>query len=303
MTTVAYQGEPGAFSEQAAYDFFGSACTPVGRENFDHVFDDVTAARCDYGIVPVENSVGGAIHRNYDLLLRHKLHIIGETAVPIHWCLYALPGVQMSGIKRVISHWQALAQCEMTLTRLLPNAQREQVYDTAGSVKMLRDNTRDNAGSDPIWQETAALASKRAQALYGVPILAEGLGDDATNYTRFVALSRAPVHVPLNVTAKTSIVFCVRNVAGALHKAIAAFALRDIDICKIESRPLQGSPWEYLFYLDFVGNQDEPNSARALANLSEFTTLLRVLGTYPKFSSQSPTPNSQTGRQDEEMKG
>ncbi len=279
---VAFQGEPGAYSEQAALDFFGSNAEPLPRPTFDEVFDDVAAGRCDYGIVPMENSLGGSVHRNYDLLMRHSLHIIGEVIVRVQWYLYALPEVKLSDIRRVISHWQALAQCERTLSRLLPHAEREPVYDTAGSVKMLAQEGR---------RDTAAIAGRRAGELYGVPILREDIEDDDANFTRFVVLAREAKmqhHTLLDEAAyKTSIVFAMRNVPGALFRALAAFALRDIDLTKIESRPLQGSPWEYLFYLDFVGHAQSPTGQRALAHLSEITTVLRVLGSYPRATMPS----------------
>lgn len=283
MTTVAFQGEAGAYSEQAAFDFFGRDARPIPRPSFDDVFDNVAAGKCDYGIVPVENSLGGSIHRNYDLFMRHDLHIAGEVIVRIRWYLYTLPGVQLGEIKRVISHWQALAQTERSLDKLLPNAEREQVYDTAGSVKMLAEEQR---------RDTAAIAGIRARDLYGLPILLEGIEDDHTNFTRFVVLSRLPSPVPSHppspvgegsgVGAKTSIVFALRNEPGALFKAIAVFALRNIDLSKIESRPLQGSPWHYLFYLDFAGNAEDENCRHAIEHLREFATVLRVLGSYPR---------------------
>ncbi|MCS7055707.1 MAG: prephenate dehydratase [Thermoflexales bacterium] len=280
QTRVAYQGEPGAYSEQAILDFFGPAVQPVASPTFDDVFDRVAQGACDYGMVPVENSLGGSVHRNYDLFMRHALHLVGEVVVRIRWCLYALPGVQLGDLRRVISHWQALAQCERTLSALLPNAEREPVYDTAGSVKMLAESQR---------RDTAAIAGKRAQALYGLPILREGIEDDPNNYTRFVVIARTPDLPPAAQGAaarerkfKTSIVFAMRNQPGALFRALAAFALRDIDLTKIESRPLQGSPWEYLFYLDFAGHAEEAHCRRALDHLRELTTVLRVLGSYPR---------------------
>lgn len=273
MPSVAFQGEPGAYSEQAAFDFFGAQAQPAPRPTFDAVFDDTAAGKVDFGIVPVENSLAGSVHRNYDLLMRHNLHIVGEAIVRVRHNLIALPGVELLDIRRVYSHWQALDQCEKTLSRLLPNVERTQVYDTAGAVKIVLEEQR---------RDTAAIASKRAAELYGLPILREGLEDDPTNFTRFVVLSREPASPPPAVASKTSIVFATRNIPGALYKALAAFALREIDLSKIESRPLQGSPWEYLFYLDFIGNQTDEACAHALAQLREFSTFVRVLGSYPR---------------------
>src|SRR4029450_11410383 len=268
MPTVAYQGEPGAYSEQAAYDFFGPAAQPQPRSTFDAVFADVTAGACDCGVVPLENSLAGSVHLTYDLLMRHNLPIIGEVIVRVCHNLIALPDMQLSDIRRVYSHWQALDQCEQSLSRLLPGVERIQVYDTAGSVKMLAEEQR---------HDTAAIASRRAAALYGLPILREAVEDDPTNYTRCAVLSRHPVTMDPQTPCKTSIVFATRNAPGSLFRALDVFALRDIDLTKIESRPLQGSPWEYLFYLDFAGNQHDEVCARALNHLREQATILRVL--------------------------
>ncbi len=274
LITAAYQGEPGAWSEQAALDFFGPSCQPQPRITFDEVFADVANAKCDFGVVPVENSLAGSIHRNYDLLVRHNLHLVGEVIVRVRWCLITQPDVELSAIKTVQSHWQALGQCERTLGTLLPGAQRKEVYDTAGSVKLLQESGE---------RDVAALASRRAAHIYGLPVLQEGLEDDPTNYTRFVILSRDP-HVPLreSTTYKTSLVFAGRNEPGLLFKAMGAFSMRNIDLCKIESRPLQGSPWSYLFYLDVVAHQGEPHCQRALDNLQEFATYFRIFGSYAR---------------------
>jgi len=275
--SVAYQGEPGAWGEQAVFDLFAQRGVPAPRQTFDAVFDDVASAACDFGVVPLENSLGGAIHRNYDLLMRHSLHVVGEVIVPIHWCLITQPSAKLEDIRVVMSHWQALAQCERTLGRVLPAAQRREVYDTAGSVKMLKESGA---------QDTAALAGRRAAQLYAMPVLMEGLEDEQTNFTRFALLSRQTA-LPAGLQRdgaeyKTSIVFTVKHIPGSLFRALAAFSLRDIDLAKIESRPLQSAPWEYLFYVDFAGRAEDANCARALSHLSEMTTTLRVLGSYPK---------------------
>ena len=276
MPTAAYQGEPGAYSEQAVFDLFGPQAQPQPRPTFEAVFDAVAAGECEVGVVPVENSLAGSVHRNYDLLMRHTLNIVGETIVRVSHNLIALPGVQLSEIKRVYSHWQALDQCEQSISRLLPGVERVQVYDTAGSVKMLAQEGR---------RDTAAIASSRAAALYHLPILKTEMEDDTTNYTRFVVLSRQAVEIPPATPCKTSIVFATRNAPGSLFRALAVFSLRDIDLTKIESRPLQGSPWEYLFYLDFLGHQNDAVCARALDHLREQATILRVLGSYARAKS------------------
>jgi len=269
--TVAFQGERGAFSEAAAVAFFGNSVQPLPHSDFDSVFDSVANSQADRGMLPIENSLAGSIHRNYDLLLRHDLSIVGEIQIPIAHQLIALPGVTLADVKNVYSHPQALAQCEHSITKLLPHARRITTYDTAGSVKMIKEqNITDGAG----------LASERAAKIYNMNILQPDMQDDAENYTRFVVVAQEPI-VPTG-QAKTTIVFAMENVPGSLFKSLAVFALRDIDLTKIESRPLQGKRWQYFFYIDFVGSQYEEHCKNALNHLKEITTYLKVLGSYPR---------------------
>jgi len=268
---VAFQGERGAYSEAAAVAHFGEGVRPLPCPSFEEVFEAVTSGAADRGIIPAENSLAGSIHRNYDLLLRYDLTIVGEVQLRIVHHLIALPDVSLADVRRVYSHPQALAQCEQSLTKLLPNVERVATYDTAGSVKLLREeNVRDGA----------AVASLRAADIYGMTVLHEGLEDNPENYTRFLALGREPV-TP-DGAAKTSIVFSMDNVPGALFKSLAVFALRDIDLTKIESRPLQGKRWQYFFYIDFAGSIHETHCRNALNHLQEITTFFRVLGSYPR---------------------
>jgi prephenate dehydratase len=266
---VAFQGEPGAYSEEAAHGYFGPVETQP-CETFDDVFAAVTSGACESGLIPIENSLAGSIHQNYDLLLRHDLHIVGEYFLRVRHCLIGFPGVDKSEVRRVISHPQALGQCAGTLRGL--GVKTEPVYDTAGSVKLLKESGE---------QATAAIASRRAAEIYGMQILQEGIEDNPKNYTRFLSISPTPVKPAAE--AKTSIVFTLKNQPGALFKALSVFALRDIDLTKIESRPLAGKPWEYLFYIDFIGAMMDKTVKRALDHLGEYALMLRVMGSYPRF--------------------
>ncbi len=271
MIEVAFQGERGAFSEEAAVAALGPDIRPLPCRSFPDVFAAVVAGRAAYGVVPIENSLTGSIRENYDLLLAHELHIVGETEIRIRHCLLALPGVRLAGIRRVLSHPQALAQCERTLRELLPDAELVPVYDTAGSALIIRrEGLRD----------AAAIAGRRAAEIHGMAVLAEDLADSPENYTRFLVLGREPV-VPEG-PAKTSIVFAAENVPGALHRCLEPFAMRGIDLTKIESRPLRERRWEYLFYVDFAGGAHEARCREALEELRGRTTFLRVLGSYPR---------------------
>ena len=268
---IAFQGEHGAYSEQAIREHFGDDSATVPCISFDEVFTSVADCSCDCGFIPVENSVAGSIHRNYDLLLENNLFVTGEHITRVSHCLIGLPDARIDRIRKVVSHPQALAQCENTL-RAMKGVSSEPVYDTAGSVKIIKEL------GDPC---VAAIASHWAADLYGMQVLAENIEDNAANYTRFQIISRDPVVVIQN--ARTSIVFSLKNEPAALFRAMSVFALRGIDLTKIESRPLVGKPWEYLFYIDFSGSQEDEKVRKALSNLEEYATFLRVLGSYPKY--------------------
>ena len=273
---VAYQGEPGAYSE-AALLRFNPAADPLPRETFDEVFRAVQEREATHGVFPIENSIGGTIHRNYDLLLEHELPIVGEVKLSIVHSLLALQGTTVEGVRRVYSHPQALAQCERFL-RTLSGVEIVATYDTAGSAKLIRE------GKLP---DTAAIASERAATVFGLSVLRSGIQDFADNVTRFLLISREAL--PLGPTDKTTVVFTLTNEPGALFKALSVFALRGIDLTKLESRPIPGRPFEYLFYADLAADREELRCARALMHLAEFAPLLRTLGSYPRWNEPVTT--------------
>ncbi len=277
---VAFQGESGAYSELAAFEYYGREIKTIPCETFEDVFAAVSDGGDEtiYGLLPIENSLAGSIHRNYDLMLRHELHIVGEYHLRVSHCLMALPGVKIEDIQRVHSHPQALAQCEANLKQL--GTQRIAESDTAGSARLLRERND---------RQAAALASRRAAEVYDLQVLADQMEDNPANYTRFLALADNPLEVdnPQDSDYKTSIVFSLHNQPGALFKALSVFALRDIDLTKIESRPIPGQLWEYMFYIDFAGHVQDQAGVRAISNLKEFAPFLRTLGSYPRHHLKS----------------
>ncbi|KAI5077788.1 hypothetical protein GOP47_0007612 [Adiantum capillus-veneris] len=287
---VAYQGVPGAYSEAAAGKAFPK-CEAVPCEQFEAAFQAVELWLVDRAVLPIENSLGGSIHRNYDLLLRHRLHIVGEVQLPVNHCLLAMPGVKKEQLKRVVSHQQALAQCEGTLTKL--GVIREAVDDTAGAAQFIAQNGL---------RHTGAVASERAAKIYGLEVLAEGIQDDVDNVTRFLMLAREPIIPRTDRPFKTSIVFTLEEGPGVLFKALAVFSFRSINLTKIESRPQRKKPlrvvddsnngaakyFDYLFYIDFEASMADPRAQNALGQLQEFATFLRVLGSYPMDVKSPP---------------
>ncbi|KAL6516742.1 Arogenate dehydratase 3 [Orobanche gracilis] len=294
---VAYQGVPGAYSEAAAGKAYPN-CEAIPCDQFEVAFQAVELWIADRAVLPVENSLGGSIHRNYDLLLRHRLHIVGEVQLTVHHCLLALPGVRKEYLTRVISHPQALSQCEHTLTKLGLKVIREAVDDTAGAAEYIAINDL---------RDTAAIASARAADLYGLNILADGIQDDSGNVTRFVMLAREPIIPRTDRPFKTSIVFAHEKGTSVLFKVLSAFAFRNISLTKIESRPHRHRPirlvddanvgtakhFEYMFYIDFEASMADVRAQNALSEVQEFTSFLRVLGSYPM--DMTPWTPSTTG--------
>ena len=269
-TRVAIQGERGSFSEEAAMQMVPGPLEFLCCRTFDEVFLRTARGECGCCVIPIENSLAGSIHRNYDLLVRHGLRIRKETNLPVQHSLITLAGSAFEDVKTVRSHPVALDQCELFFKRH-PHLVRETGYDTSGSVKeIVEEGLRDHA----------AIAGRNAARFYGAKVLMERIEDREENFTRFFLLSSKS---SVSETAdKTSVVFSFKNAAGALFKCLSVFALRDIDLTKIESRPIHGRPWEYLFYLDFLGNTGETRVRNALGHLGELTEVLTVLGCYPR---------------------
>ncbi|MEM2936022.1 MAG: prephenate dehydratase [Candidatus Bathyarchaeia archaeon] len=266
---VAFQGEIGAYSEDAVYSFFGSSVEVKPCKNLSDVFESVEAGDAEYGVVPVENSIEGSVNQTYDLFLEHNLKVWGEIVLKIVHCLITNPKTELDSIEVVYSHPQALAQCRGFLERL--GCEVIPTYDTAGSVKMMKEKGLLGAG---------AIASERAAEIYGMKVLAKGIADNPNNYTRFFVLSK--IDAPPTGRDKTSIIFSTKHVPGALYRALEEFALRDINLTKIESRPTKKTPWEYNFYLDFEGHRSEARCQEALKGLRKKSAFIKVLGSYPK---------------------
>lgn len=266
---VAFQGEMGAYSESAIYEFFGQIAQPIPCKRFSDVFRSVESGETNFGVVPIENSIEGSVTQVYDLFLEYDLKVCGEVVLKIVHCLITNPGVNLDSIKVIFSHPQALGQCRNFLERL--KCELISTYDTAGSVKMIKERSMTDA---------AAIASERAARIYDMEILIKDVADNPNNYTRFFVLSKSDS--PLTGNDKTSIIFSTKHVPGALYKALGEFASRGINLTKIESRPTKQRPWEYNFYLDFEGHRSEARCAEALEGLRSNALFVKILGSYPK---------------------
>lgn len=268
MAVVAFQGENGAYSQEAAYQFFGAKVDTLPCRTFEDIFLVVEEGRADYGILPVENSAAGSINQAYDLLLEHDLKIWGEVLLRVRHCLLANSGTRLEDVRRVRSHPQALAQCERFLAR--HGMEPVPAYDTAGSAKDLA--TAPEPG-------VAVIANSLAARLYGLEVLVTEIEDLPFNYTRFFVLGHEdPPRAERN---KTSVIFATRHVPGALYACLGEFAQRGLNLTKLESRPRRNKPWHYIFYLDFEGHRQDPPCAEALLGLLHKATFLKLLGSYP----------------------
>jgi prephenate dehydratase len=277
---IAFQGERGAFSEEAAVELLGEEIRLVPRGSFDATFQAIQEGAADYVLAPIENSLAGSVHRSFDLLVESRLTIAAEVVIPIVHHLIGLPGASLEGIKTVQSHPVALAQCERFFTAH-PALKRIAAEDTAGSVReVLRAGDATHA----------AIAGRRAAEIYGGAILREHLEDDPENYTRFLLLSSG--RAGIENADKLSLVFELDHRPGALYHALAPFANRGINLMKIESRPVHGSPWQYRFYLDLQTTAGQTKAESALEELGRLVVGLRVLGSYPsaKIAERAKSP-------------
>ncbi|KAI9176578.1 hypothetical protein LWI28_004527 [Acer negundo] len=284
---ISFKGLPGSYSEEAALKAYPK-CETLPCDQFEDVFKAVELWLADKAVLPIENSSGGSIHRNYDLLLRHRLHITGEVKLVSNLCLLALPGIRMEQLKRVLSHPQVLASSDVFLSKL--GVAVENVDDTAGAAQYVASNGLRDAG---------VIASARAAEIYGLNILSNRVQANPGHITRFLVLARDPIIPKTDKPFKTSIVFTLDEGPGVLFKALAVFALREINLTKIESRPQRKKPlrvvddsntgnakyFDYLFYIDFEASMAESRAQSALGHLQEFAPFLRILGCYPMETS------------------
>ena len=265
MYKVSFQGERGAYSEDAAISFFKESINTVPLATFSDVIESTQKNNTNYSVLPVENSLEGSVGESYDLLVSTSLTIVGEIYYRVKHCLIGFDGID--GVDTVYSHPQALGQCRKFIQdhklKTIP------AYDTAGSVKIIKELNKKNI---------SCIASKRASEIYQVPIIKEGIEDNTSNYTRFLVLSKDPV----NDGNKTSIIFSVKHEAGALFSILKEFNDFKVNLTKIESRPNKSTPWEYNFYMDFDGTKEDLRIKDLLEKIKQRTLFLKVLGSYKK---------------------
>jgi prephenate dehydratase len=265
---VAFQGERGAYSEDACVKYFGADVETKPYPDFHSVFSSVERDEVTHAVVPVENSIEGSVTQVNDLLLDHDLTVVGEVIVPVKHCLMAAEDATLDSIKEVMSHPQALGQCRKFLQNH-PEWKTIASYDTAGSARIVEESKR---------ADVAAIASRRAAEVYGLKILKEDIQSEDANFTRFFVLEKNPG--PVDGANKTSIVFATKNAPGALHMCLGEFASRGVNLSKMESRPRRNKPWVYVFYADFEGSMDDPNCHAAVGGLLKTGAFVKVLGSY-----------------------
>ena len=265
---VVYQGVAGAYSEMASIRFFGDSVQAKGLEQFEDVFQALKNGEADYGVLPIENSSTGAIRQIYDLMTQYDCFVVGETTVAIQHCLMALPGASLDSIQTVYSHEQGLFQCEAYLNKH-PKWNRVPQADTAGSANMVA-----KSGD----RSKAAICSKRSAELYGLEILAEAINSNVNNTTRFVVVS--PKMELREGRDKVSTCFCIPHQSGSLHEILTIFAVHGLNMVRLESRPIQGSSWEYMFFLEFTGDVTASGMEGVFRELTQSAEQVRVLGNF-----------------------
>ena len=270
VVRVGFQGELGAFSEDAVVGEFGAMAKPVPYHSLREVFRSVSKGETDLAVVPIENSLEGGVNETYDNLLNSAIKVTGEIKFRIRHCLIAKPNVTLRSVKRVFSHPQALAQCRRKLEKM--GLVAEPYYDTAGSVKFVSDSF-DNS--------LAAIASLRSAKVYKMKVLKMNMEDSKRNYTRFLILSKQALS---NVSGdqKTSLIFSTKHRPGSLFEALEPFAKGGINLTKIESRPTKQTPWEYYFYLDLDGSTEDQPVYQAIDALEKRVEYVKILGSYPR---------------------
>jgi prephenate dehydratase len=270
---IGFQGEHGAFSEQAVFKHFGPSVESIPARSVREVFNLTEVGGVAAGVVPIENSIEGSVSETYDMFLTSSVKVIGEVPVRVVHCLIALPSTKLSEVKVIYSHPQALAQCRNFVAGL--QAEPRVAYDTAGSVKMIRDERLVGA---------AAIASEKAAELYGLKVLKKGIEDYGRNFTRFLIISKSEGR--RSRESKTSIIFSVPHVPGSLYNVLEVFARAKINLTKIESRPTRQRPWEYYFHVDIEGHHRDGPVAKAFAEIATKTVFLKVLGSYPRSKEE-----------------
>lgn len=275
---VAFQGESGAYSEQAIYQHFGDHVTAVPCRGFPEIFETIHQGKAQFGMLPVENSLAGTVIPAYDQLVDHDMRIQAEVVLKINHCLMAPAGTELSHVRRVKSHPQALAQCERTLRRM--GLEPITHYDTAGAARDLAANPEPG---------TAAIAGELAAEIYNLTILSRQIEDETFNYTRFFVLGAADP--PRRDPSKTSIIFTTRHTPGALYEVLGELAGRGINLTKIESRPRRNRPWHYLFYVDFEGHEEVTDVRDAMLGILKHASFLKVLGSYPAAKLGQANPD------------
>ncbi len=278
---VGYQGMSGAYSEIASENFVSIAkienAQIIAHNSFEDIFENIANGKIDFGVLPIENSLGGSVYKNFDLLAKYDLEIVLETSLQINHQLLALPNVKLSDITEVYSHWQGLAQCDQTIKKMLPNAKLIEFFDTAGSAEMVSEGKKSNR---------AAIASTKAGMVYGLKVLKKNVQDDVNNITRFLIITKKNnknkfVLERKKLKVKTSIIFTEeKDESGFLFRCLACFYLQKINLTKIESRPIPGKLWQYYFYVDFEGDIHDEKVKNTLATLAENASYLKVLGSY-----------------------